>query len=88
MREDSPVNDTSAWAERILVEGYRAMSPERKLRQVASFTRATERLALARIRKQYGPLEPREEKLRLAALRLPRETMIRLFNWDPVERGY
>jgi len=81
-------SDTSPWAERIIIEGYRAMSPERKLRQVVALSQAAERLALARIRKQYGPESPDHERLRLAALRLPRDTMIRLFNWDPQKRGY
>lgn len=47
-----------------------------------------ESLALARIRKRYGPdLSEREERLRLASLYLPRETMIEAFGWDPDVHG-
>jgi len=41
-------------------------------------------------RKQYGEISEREQKLRLAALWLNRETMIRVFDrdWDPQKAGY
>jgi hypothetical protein len=81
--------DTSPEAERVLIRGYRRMSPLRKLERVAAMNRALDRLAEARIRATYGPdLTEREVRLRLAALRLDRETMIRVFEWDPEERGY
>lgn len=71
-----------------MIEGYRRMSPTEKLRRVLDLNRAVETLALARIRKQYGPdLSEREERLRLASLRLDRETMIEVFGWDPDVHG-
>jgi hypothetical protein len=82
------INDTSSSAERILIEGYRSMAPERKLEQVVALTQLAERMAVTGLRHRYGPLNVREERLRLAALRLPRETMIRLFEWDPAKQGY
>jgi hypothetical protein len=81
-------NDTSPAMEKILIEGYRSMSPERKLRQVTALTQMVQRLALTRIREQYGAMTEKEEKLRLAALWLPREDMIRWFGWDPEIKGY
>ena len=60
----------------------------RKMRQIVALTQTVQRMALARLRKQYGKMDEQEERLRLAALWLPRETMIRLFGWDPVKRGY
>ncbi len=81
-------NDTSAEAERILIEGYRAMSSARKLQQVVALTRLSQRMALTRLRRRYGRMSEREERLRLAALWLPRETMIRLSGWDPEKEGY
>lgn len=84
----SPTNDTSPEAERILIEGYRSMPAWRKLRQVTALTQTAQRMALTRLREQYGPMSEREERLRLAALWLPRETMVRLFCWDPEEKGY
>jgi hypothetical protein len=83
-----PLNDTSPAAERIILEGYRSMPGYRKLRQVTALTQLAQRMALTRIREQYRPASEKEERLRLAALWLPRETMIRLFNWDPEEKGY
>ena len=75
-------------AERILIEGYRFMPPERKLQQVVALTQTVQRMALTRLREHYGVMSEQEERLRLAALWLPRETMMRLFNWDPEEKGY
>lgn len=82
------MNDTTSSAEEILIEGYRSMSPERKLRQVTSLTQLAQRMALTRLRSQYGVMSENEERLRLAALWLPRETMVKLFGWDPVKKGY
>lgn len=81
--------DTPLEIEEILLEGYRRMTPAEKLQRVADLNRAVQELALARIRKQYGPdLSEREERLRLAALWLDRETMMRVFGWDPEIEGY
>jgi hypothetical protein len=80
--------DTSLFAERILIEGYRNMKPELKLKQVTILTQTIQRMALARLQKQYPEMTANEQKLRLAALWLPRETMISLFDWDPKEMGY
>ena len=81
-------NDTSPAAERIIIEGYRMMPPDRKLKQLTALTQFAQRMALTRIREQYGCISEREERLHLASLWLPRETMIRLFQWDPEEKGY
>jgi hypothetical protein len=84
-----PFSDTSPEAEAILIEGYRRMSPQDKLRQVAELNRMADTMALARIRAWYGPdLSEREEKLRLAALHIDRELMIEAFGWDPEKEGY
>jgi hypothetical protein len=45
-------------------------------------------LARARILAQYGEVPEAEMKLRLAALRLPRDIMVKLFGWDPEVQGY
>ena len=83
------MKDTSPAAERVLIEGYRRMSPQQKLERVVALNRALEQLARARLRAQYGEQMPeREMRLRLASLRLDRETMIKAFDWDPEERGY
>ncbi len=65
------------------------MTPAEKMERVADLSRAVQQLALARIRAQYGPnLSEREERLRLGSLWLDRETMIKVFGWDPEVEGY
>lgn len=81
--------DTSPEVEEMILEGYRRMSPQEKMRRIVELNRAVEEMAAARIRAQYGPdLSERELRLRLASLRLDRETMIEVFGWDPEEMGY
>jgi N-glycosylase/DNA lyase len=72
----------------MLITGYRKMSAQQKLERVGELTKAVQQLALARIRKQYGELSDHEQQLRLAALWLDRDTMIRVFQWDPRRKGY
>ncbi|MDM8551631.1 hypothetical protein QUF72_16205 [Desulfobacterales bacterium HSG2] len=84
----SKVRDTSPHIQKMLIAGYRGMSPQQKFRRVSELTLAVQQLALARIRKQYGLCSEREEHLRLASLRLDRETMIQVFQWDPRKEGY
>jgi len=85
---NSKTNDTSTFAEKILFDAYSKMSPQKKLQQVVQLTQAAQKMALARIRNQYGIISEQEEKLRLASLWLPRDTMIKYFNWNPEEMGY
>lgn len=82
------VDDTSPEVRALQIERYRRMTPTEKLERVMDLNRAVESLAIARIRKQYGSdLSEREERLRLASLYLPRETMIEVFGWDPDVQG-
>ncbi|MEP7012328.1 MAG: hypothetical protein ABJC13_18555 [Acidobacteriota bacterium] len=75
--------------EEILLAGYRRMTPAEEFQRVADLNRAVQQLALARIRAQYGPnLTEREERLRLGALWLDREIMVKVFGWDPEVEGY
>ncbi len=81
--------DTPPEVEEILLEGYRRMPPVEKLRQVFDLNRTAQRMAVLRIEARYGPnLTERELRLRLAALWLDRETMIKAFGWDPEVEGY
>ncbi len=64
------------------------MTPQEKLKRVDELTKAVQILSLARIREQYGVISEREQHLRLASLWLDRETMLRVFNWDPYVEGY
>ena len=80
--------DTPPEIERVLLEGYRRMSAAQKLARVLDMNRTVELMALARIRAEHPGATDRELMLRLASLRLDRETMIRVSHWDPAERGY
>lgn len=82
------LTDTSPEAERFLIEGYRRMSPSDKLERVFSLNRMIEQLQRARITADYGEMPEREMRLRLASLRLGRETMVKAFGWDPEEKGW
>jgi hypothetical protein len=82
------ISDTSPEAERFLIEGYRRMSPAEKLERVFSLNRMIEQLQRARITADYGEMSEREMRLRLASLRLGRETMVKVFGWDPEEKGW
>lgn len=82
------IKDTSKNAEKILIEGYAKMPAWKKLRQVTALTQTVQKLALSRIKEQYGDCSEYEQKLRLASLWIPRDKMIKYFNWDPEEKGY
>jgi hypothetical protein len=87
MRTQSP--DTPPEVEQRLREAYRRMSPLQRLMKAMEMNRAVQELAAARIKAQYGPdLSERELRLRLAALWIDRETMVRAFGWDPEIQGY
>jgi hypothetical protein len=83
-----PLSDTSPEAERFLIDGYRRMSPTQKLERVFSLNRMIEQLQRARITADYGEMPEREMRLRLASLRLGRDTMLKAFGWDPEEKGW
>lgn len=80
--------DTHPKMHAFLIQGYRAMSPQQKLKCVDELTKAVQQMALARIRQQYPDSSERELQLRLASLWLSQETMKRVFGWDPQREGY
>ena len=82
------LSDTSPDAERVLIEGYRRMTPAQRLDRVFAMNRALEQLQRARIAAEYGSVPEREMRLRLASLRLGRETMVKVFGWDPDKMGW
>ena len=78
------VNDTSANAERVLIDGYRRMSHARKLQRVFDLSETLRQLSRQRLVERYGAeLSERDIRLKLAALYLDRETMIAAFGYDP-----
>ncbi|MCZ6635225.1 MAG: winged helix-turn-helix domain-containing protein [bacterium] len=81
-------SDTSYRVERMQIEAYRRMTPAEKMRRISDLCQASARIALAGIRQRYPQATERELQLRLAALRLGRETMVKVFGWDPEVEGY
>jgi len=80
--------DTDPAVEELQVEAWRRMTPARKLRIVSELVRASEELALAGIKQRHPDATGRELELRLAALRLDRDLMVRWLGWDPEREGY
>jgi hypothetical protein len=70
----------------VLLEGYRRMTPAQKLARVADLSAASRQMAAARIRREHPGAAEAEIDKRVAALVLGRETMKRVFDWDPERR--
>jgi hypothetical protein len=71
----------------LLLAGYRRMTPAQKLARVADLTAASRQLAEARVRRDHPQADDSEIRKRVAALVLGRETMLRVFAWDPAAEG-
>ncbi|MFC2172857.1 hypothetical protein ACFLU6_09530 [Acidobacteriota bacterium] len=83
------LSDTTDGVEQLRIEAFRRMTPAEKLRIVMDLNQTILRLAEIRIKNKHGKNIPvRELRLRLASLWLDRDTMIRVFNWDPEIHGY
>jgi hypothetical protein len=80
-RTQSP--DTSYAAERFLFARLRELPAWRKIEMLCSLNRAARDLALTGLRRRHPHASESELRLRLAALRLDRETVIRACGWDP-----
>jgi hypothetical protein len=82
-----PANDTHPTAEAVLIAGYRRMSPAEKLQRVQALNETVLQFAAARVKQEHPGITERELRLRLASLWLDRDTMIRVFDWDPERHG-
>lgn len=80
-RTQSP--DTTYDIERRLVDAWRGMPAREKARQLLDCCRMVEQLSLAGVRLRHPNADDRELFLRTAALRLGRDLMIDVFEWDP-----
>jgi hypothetical protein len=84
---ESP-SDTSPEAERIYIELLREAPPWRKAAIIESLTRACQELAVSGIHMRFPRAGVKEIRMRLAALWMDRDTMMRVFGWDPEREGY
>jgi hypothetical protein len=84
-RTQSP--DTDRATEERLLEVYRSMSADEKLAHIGALGRLVEETVLAGLRARYPDATDEENRLRLLSRSVDRETMIRLYGWDPRARG-
>ena len=82
------LEDTSPEAERVLIELARATPAWRKFEQVAETTETCRAFAMAGLREKYPQASEEELRRRLVARLLDRETVIRVYGWDPKVEGY
>ena len=75
--------DTDSQAFQALVRLQRQMSPGEKLAQVLEMAAGVMGVYRDQVRKQYPRASKREVFLRAAARNLGRETMVRIYGWDP-----
>ncbi len=87
MGERQLFEDTPLPVERVLVEGYRRMSPARKFARVRDLNWTLQKLALAELRALHPDDDEGLLRLRLAARSYDRQTMIAAFGWDPEAGG-
>lgn len=71
-----------------LIEGYRLMTPAEKWARVEDLNRTLQVLAKARLKSRYPEATAQEQRLRLGALRLGRDIMVRAYGWDPSIHGW
>jgi hypothetical protein len=81
-------DDTDPEAERVLIEMLRRTPTWKRAEQLAGLIHARNVLILADLRRRYPEADAEELRKRLAARLLPREHVVRLFDWDPEKEGY
>ena len=80
-------SDTDPRAMEVWLDLMRRMPPGDKLAAVLNLTTLAIRASEAGVRADHPGAGEREVFLRAAARRLPRETMIRVYHWDPETNG-
>jgi hypothetical protein len=77
------LNDTDPKAAEVLLDLHRHMSASDKVQAVFALNDLLLRLSEAGVRQMYPAASDREVFLRAAARRLGRETVTRVYGWDP-----
>ena len=75
--------DTTPKALEVFIELHRRMTPSQRLSHVFELTEFQEGLQRSSVRSMYPEADEREVFLRVASRRLDRETMIKVYGWDP-----
>jgi len=77
------LEDTDPKAREVYFDAIRKMSRGERVAKVFEMNKFVDALQRAGVRRMYPEADEREILLRVAARRLDRETMIRVFQWDP-----
>ena len=75
--------DTTPEALEVFIELHRKMPPGEKVAQIFEMAEFSEGLQRWSVRSMYPDADEREVFLRVAARRLDREIMIKVYGWDP-----
>jgi hypothetical protein len=81
------MSDTDPAVVEMLIERWCAMSPGEKWAQAFELNRIGERLSRAGVMDRYPDATEHETKMRVFALRIPRDVMIAAYGWDPDVEG-
>jgi predicted RNase H-like HicB family nuclease len=87
-RTESECLESLAAAIALVLEDQDRLTSCEKLKLVGLLNRAETERQKEEIRGRYGDIPDEEMRLRLGALRLGRETMIKVFGWDPDVHGW
>ena len=83
-----PVLDSSTVVDERVLASWRAMSAHDRLDHVAGLNELCDRLAEAGVRARYPLAGDDECRLRVLALRLGRQLMVDVYDWDPAAEGW
>lgn len=75
--------DTSPEALEVFLRLHREMTPGQRVAHIFEMSAFSEGLQRSSVRSMYPDANEREVCLRVAARRLDRETMIKVYGWDP-----
>ena len=75
--------DTDPKALAVFLQLHREMTPGERVARIFEMTAFQENLQRASVKDMYPEANERELFLRVAARRLDRDTMIRVYGWDP-----
>jgi hypothetical protein len=76
--------DTDPKALALFIELHRKMTPGERVAPVFEMAAFQEGLQRSSVRSMYPDAGEREVFLRVAARRLDRETILRVYGWDPI----
>jgi hypothetical protein len=87
-RTITDLQDTTPEAERVLIELMRRSPMWKRAERLSNLIHARRVLILADLRRRYPDADAAELRKRMAARLLPLDDVIRIFGWNPEEKGY